>query len=371
MGPSPEIHACVISDANYHVPTTVALTSLKANLRPGVRCCVHYVCTSDGDWQRKVVKRLETPDFRVCLIDAKLGRYAELREQTHVAVSALVKFDLPTLLPELDRVLYLDGDILVTGDVSALYELALGENYMAAVRDMGGEVTRRLHELVGVKQYYNSGVMLLNLEQMRRDRLPEKLLQSKLSSPPTWTCMDQDVINDVMRDRVVDMPLRYNAMVPLFQNAMYGYSIRQINDFYGCAYADMGHLMADAAVIHFAGESYRRPWEQVNGSFSLLWQKYYLLSPFASVDPGLSLLHWPFRPMGVMESEVKPVPAKRIYRLFGCIPLLMVQDEARTRRYRLLGCLPLLVVRKRQNAWKWCLFGFVPLLTVKFKSARA
>lgn len=365
------IHVCVISDANYHVPTTVALTSLKANLHPEVRCCVHYVCTSGQGWQREVIEQLAEPGFEIRWVDAQLGQYAAMREKTHVAVSALVKFDLPHLLPEVDKVLYLDGDILVTGDVATLYATELKTHYMAAVRDMGGEMTRHLHELVGVPQYFNSGVMLLNLEQMRRDKLPERLLRSKLQSPPTWTCMDQDVINDVMRGRVLNLPLRYNAMIPLFQNPMYAYTIAQINEFYGCEYADMRHLAADAVIIHFAGESYRRPWEQMNGSFSLLWQRYYMQSPFAAVDPGFSLLHWPFRPMGVMDSEVKSVPAKRIYRLFGCIPLMTVQDDAVRRCFRLFGCLPLFVVRKRQNAWKWCLFGLLPLLTVKFKSGRA
>ncbi|MBQ2814129.1 MAG: glycosyltransferase family 8 protein [Akkermansia sp.] len=362
------IHVCVISDANYHVPTTVALTSLKANLRPEVRCCVHYVCTSGQGWQREVIEQLSEPGFDIRWVEAQLGPYAELKEQTHVAVSALVKFDLPYLLPEVDKVLYLDGDILVTGDVAALYATDLTEHYMAAVRDMGGEETRHLHELVGVPQYFNSGVMLLNLEQMRCDELPEKLLRSKLQSPPTWTCMDQDVINDVMRGRVLNLPPRYNAMIPLFQNPMYGYTMAQINKFYGCDYADMGHLAADAVIIHFAGESYRRPWAQLNGSFAQLWQYYYLRSPFRTLDPGLSLLHWPFRPMGVLDSEVQPVTAKRIYRLLGCLPLLTVEDDAVRRSYRLFGCLPLLVVRKRQNIWKWCLFGCLPLLSVKYKS---
>lgn len=363
-----EIHVCVISDANYHVPTTVALTSLKSGLRAGVRCCVYYVCTDGASWQWEVVEQLATPDFEICRVDAQLGQYAAMKEQTHVAVSALVKFDLPKLLPDLDRVLYIDGDVLVVGDLSELYATELGDNYMAAVRDMGGEETRRLHELVGVAQYYNSGVMLLNLEQMRRDGLPEKLLRSKLESPPSWKCMDQDVINDVMRGRVVSLPLRYNAMVPLFQNPMYGYTVERINAFYGCKYADMRHLMTDAAIIHFAGESYRRPWSQVNGSFALLWQHYYMLSPFRNVDPALSQLHWPLRPMGISDAEVRPVSSKLIYRLLGFLPLLTVEDDAGRRRYRLFGCLPLLGVRKMQSVWRWYLLGCLPLLTVKMKS---
>ena len=97
-----------------------------------------------------------------------------------VSTAALFKFDLPNLLPDsIEKVLYLDGDIIVQGDLSELYSTDISDVYAGVVKDyrgltLKGDFNERLK--INHTAYFNSGVLLLNLSLLRNDNLPEKLL---------------------------------------------------------------------------------------------------------------------------------------------------------------------------------------------------
>src|SRR5437879_3158835 len=74
---------------------------------------------------------------------------------------------LPELLPELDRVLYLDADVIVVDSLIPLWNVDLSEDYLAAVTNVfqAAHVHRPVElGLAGPRAYFNSGVMVLNLE---------------------------------------------------------------------------------------------------------------------------------------------------------------------------------------------------------------
>ena len=84
-------------------------------------------------------------------------------------------------LPEdVDRVLYLDPDIIVNGSLNELYEIPLGENYFAAASH-NGKIMRLINGLrLGLKKgtpYINSGVLLINLELLRREQNYEDVFE--------------------------------------------------------------------------------------------------------------------------------------------------------------------------------------------------
>ena len=112
---------------------------------------------------------------------------------------AMMKCTLTKLLPDLDRILYLDIDTIVVQDLAKLWELDLEGRYMAAVREPEKSV---------VKPYYNTGVIMLNLDKIRKDGADDILIR-KLNKQ-YYEFPDQDAMNEVFEGRVLDLQTAYN-----------------------------------------------------------------------------------------------------------------------------------------------------------------
>lgn len=111
----------------------------------------------------------------------------------------LMKATLGRLFPALDRVLSLDVDTIVMGDMTPLWETDLGDNYLGAVHDLA-----RLDP-----DYINGGVMLLNLRQLRADGKDLEIIR-QLNRQRYEFC-EQEAISELCRGRIKHLPGDYNA----------------------------------------------------------------------------------------------------------------------------------------------------------------
>lgn len=343
-----EVNICMITDNNYVIPTAVAITSAVCHKDPETVYHFYLLVAGVSRFNRERLAMLAADKVKIDFIETDTAKYDQIRVKSHVPQSAALKFDLASVL-DTDKVLYMDGDVLVRSDLGKFYDTALEGFWIAAVRDMGGELKKRFHEKTGVEKYFNSGVMLLNLKEMRRENCGEKLLTAK-TEHPGWQCMDQDAFNFVFKDRVKWAAVKYNAMIPLYR--AYGYGQQEINSFYGTDYADEYEMQNDAVLVHFAGESRYRPWKVLNGTFGDLWDEYYRRSPFAgiSLNRRLEVPAPAPRPAVV---RTKPQPEKRFcsqkYYLFGFLPLWKqkVSLSGHRAKYYLFGFIPLLKIKRK------------------------
>lgn len=110
-----------------------------------------------------------------------------------------------------EKILYIDVDALVIGDISGIWNLNMDENYVAGVPDSG----MRKDGVVYLKfinsniPYINSGVLLMNLKLIRENKINEKWLN--LINTQRFMYPDQDVINSACKDHVLIMPIKYNS----------------------------------------------------------------------------------------------------------------------------------------------------------------
>ena len=137
---------------------------------------------------------------------------------TYMAMMRAVTADL---LPEEDRVIQLDVDTIVCDDLTPMWEAELDGKWLAWCEERWGS-----WKPYGPK-YYNFGVAVMNLDQMRKDKAPELL--STLLNINAYQFVDQDVMNlCAVPARSVDLPVRYNES-------------------FCCGYTD------SPAIIHYAG----------------------------------------------------------------------------------------------------------------------
>lgn len=116
---------------------------------------------------------------------------------------------------ELDRILYLDPDLVVINSLRSLYEVDFGDNLFAAASHIESRTfknfnRRRLH-LSEQARYINSGVMMMNLSLLRTQQDPQQIYQFIEEHKNTLLLPDQDVVNALYADRTIFLdPLIYN-----------------------------------------------------------------------------------------------------------------------------------------------------------------
>jgi len=177
-----------------------------------------------------------------------------IRPGDHITMEAYFRLMATQLLPErIDRILYLDVDIVIDGSIRDLWEWDIDNYAIGAVVDesfCNQEVYARLR-LDPVVPYFNSGVLLMNLNYWREHHVMERCMKCIGDNPDILTFHDQDTLNIVLKDETVYLPIRYNYQTGYYLSWIYpGYP------------AEFKHQVLDNArcpvVIHFSGPM--KPW---------------------------------------------------------------------------------------------------------------
>lgn len=159
-----------------------------------------------------------------------------------------------TVLPrQLNRILYLDPDILVINPLRPLWELDLGTHLFAAAAHTGKtELANSVNRIrLGTHHdYYNSGVLLMNLEECRRSISAEQIFRYVAEHEKEMLLPDQDILNALYGKRI--LPL---------DDALWNYDARNYNT-YRLASAgqhDLNWVLQHTAILHFCGRA--KPWK--------------------------------------------------------------------------------------------------------------
>ncbi|MBD5383710.1 MAG: glycosyltransferase [Ruminococcaceae bacterium] len=287
---NPAINVCFIADNDYVLPTSAAITSLCRNSDREYRYNVYVVMPENSSYG---VKRYLSENafgydnVTVKVVETALSGLEELHrggntQYLAATTAALLKFRLANLFPELDKILYLDGDVIVRDDLAALYGYELGDNYVAAVRDLPQVLydKQQLGAEISGRDYFNSGVMLLNLKKMRDEDAESRLIETK-KSYADQSLMDQNILNIVFKGAVLQLPFVYNACYINLVESRSRYGIDKLNALYGTRYKDVYEILLDIKIMHFSSKL--KPWYFYDVPLADEWLYYYKLSAMRDV----------------------------------------------------------------------------------------
>lgn len=265
-----KISVVLITDDNYVVPTAVTIASIVKNAKSAVEIYVLGVGIS-----AKNKTYLSKAGAKVIETNVSLPQFTGTHP--HVSAAALLKFDLPNIFCNYDKILYLDTDMIILSDLGELFNTDLGTQYAAVVKDMAGMIDGSHHTKLKHHDYFNSGMMLLNLKQMRKDGIAAKLVDYKMTKD-TGHFMDQDCLNAVFNENVIYVSPIYNWMAP---NQL-EYTVAQVKDFYGI---DFEPTLENAVVVHLTNR--KKVWNYVSVWGHDLWIRYYKRSVVRGVKLNL------------------------------------------------------------------------------------
>lgn len=119
----------------------------------------------------------------------------------------LLKVYYPTLLPRLKKVIHLDIDTIICDSLDPFWKIDLTDKWIAAVPEYSARHSQL--KLYG-DMYYNAGVMLINLQQMRKDNIEDTMAKFLIEVPQPFA--DQDAWNKygIEQDKIAVAPARYN-----------------------------------------------------------------------------------------------------------------------------------------------------------------
>jgi lipopolysaccharide biosynthesis glycosyltransferase len=178
--------------------------------------------------------------------DARAGIKLPIR--AHYSVDIYTRLWVADFFPaSVSKVLYLDSDMVVTGDIGALWRAELGDAVLGAVTIPGSTRCAPL----GIPEqygYFNSGVLLIDLARWRRENVLERLIDFLVGNYDKIVDPDQDMLNACLYDRRLPLPYIYNAISPFF------FDYHPL----GIGAEELDAVRANARIVHFNGAS--KPW---------------------------------------------------------------------------------------------------------------
>lgn len=266
------VSVAFICDRHYVIATAVAITSLISNKKSDTRYKIFVITADLCEPDIEKFYAFKDNDIDIHIITATTEKYEGLQQHPHITISTYLKFDLPELIPDEEKVLYLDGDVIIQKDLNDLFEINIKDYYAAAVRDLP-----LMDNSLNIKNYFNAGVMLLNLKLMREKNISTVLLNTA-KSKYKLTYQDQDCLNICFDERVKMLPVTYNYFYHLFSQQKKKYPIGNINKHFGTNYLSYNDIKKDSYIIHLVG--YDKPWLYSYGLLVGEWDEYFKKSPF-------------------------------------------------------------------------------------------
>lgn len=241
-------------DRNYVEHCGVMLTSLFVN-NADLKFRIHIINTGlSGIEKKRLTGYIEENHMDVSFYDVDFSSIKDfpITKKDHLSLAAYLRLFMPKLLPvDLNKVLYLDCDLLVVDSIKELWNTDLENNSIGVVEERGPfdiESPKVLKYPVEYS-YFNSGVMLVNLKKWRENALYERAMKFISANKELIMLHDQDVLNALLYKERKFISIRWNLM-DFFLFARPDVQERRL--------LDWKLAIQRPAIIHFTGK--RKPW---------------------------------------------------------------------------------------------------------------
>jgi len=213
-------------------------------------------------------------DYEGCaihFIDAD-NRFDNIQNKTsYISNACAYKFCLAEFLPKLDKVLYLDTDIVVFDDLTALYNIDIKDNYIGGVFSFIHLLQDGLRERLGVADmlsYVNAGVLLFNLKQIRKNGIINQCLNLVGSYDDS---VDQHIYNKICYGHIALISPKYNVTHSNEQFykqeiALTAFTQKELSE------------TQNPVIYHYTGPN--KPWNAAGLKYGLIWLGYCKKSPY-------------------------------------------------------------------------------------------
>lgn len=269
------------TDHKYIMPTGVMICSICVN-HPNCEICFHVVCNNDvtesdkNDLREITLKHSHKIEFYEIKKEiADCFTVGQKGQNKHITISTYYRLFLAEILPtSIDKVIYLDADVIVRNSLLELYKTDLNGLALGVVTNMSEgniQIFNRLRYSPTLG-YFNAGVLLINLHYWRNENLLEQFTDYAIKYPDRILWHDQDLLNYVLKNSKKQLPLTYN-----FQNGFL-YKERNLSWEYD---EEIRDTIRNPIILHFTGD---KPWQKgCNHPYKGEFFKYQKMTKWANI----------------------------------------------------------------------------------------
>jgi lipopolysaccharide biosynthesis glycosyltransferase len=278
------IHISYGLDDNFAELTAVSMASILNNTERSI--IFHVIENGLSEKNKNAMRDLRTrfQHGEWIFYRFKLPSNLDYRVENHLSVATYYKLFLPEILKKTDRVIHMDGDTVVEGNIGELWDIHLGEKTAGMAADISNRAFTVQKEIIGLALtdvYFNSGVVLMNLTEMRKLNIRQKLsvmpsLFSAFKEKNLNWLSDQEMLNHILKGKILLLPPRFNFQVlhTLYTAPCYdapdAYELENWKDAY-----------KRPVVIHFIGA--QKPSKITRTHITgIHWEKYYTYKAMTS-----------------------------------------------------------------------------------------
>ena len=254
------INVCISCDDNYAKYASVVMAYIVSNASE--EDDLHFYILDGEISDDSKAKMMTLKEFKNCEInfvkvdESKLEIYKRINTHKYITLPTYYRLILSELLPNVERVIYLDCDTVVNVSLKELFETDLEENIIAGVLDARVKHKKKWKN----SKYINAGMVVFDLAKIRKENIEQKFYEYTKNNIDKIETGDQDIINYTLSGRIKILDDDWNVQVSGF--------------------ASRTSFTKRPKIIHYIG--YYKPW--VFGSctfFKDLYFKYLQMTPWA------------------------------------------------------------------------------------------
>lgn len=283
----PIIPIVFAADGNYAPMVCVTISSLLKNASSDYYYDIFVleqgIAGDDQEMIRQCISEEGQASIRFYNVSHIVDEYDLTTSNEHISQETYYRFLVQDLLSFYDKVLYLDSDIIIEGDISELFNIDLGDNLLAAAHDVDYqgnlnmpdgerlEYTNKKLQMNDPYSYFQAGVLVLNTKELRALHSVDEWLE--IASDPGYIYNDQDILNKYCEGRVTYLDYEWNVMHDCGGrvNSVFSFAPAQ-------SFNSYLESRAHPKIIHYAG--YEKPWKYPRCDYSNVYWKYARETPF-------------------------------------------------------------------------------------------
>lgn len=242
----------------------------------------------------------------------------------------LARLLLDKLLPKkIDRILYLDGDTIVLGNLNKFYNMDLKDKVLAMAIEP--TVNKERKNKLGLENYYyhNSGVLLIDLKKWRDNNIGNKVIDYFIKNKKVIFAPDQDALNGELKDDIYSLPPKYNFF-NIYNQYNYNFFVKLLKPIKYISEEEYMDSVNNPLIIHYLGEE--RPWRKGNKhKYRNEYIKYLNMTPYSNegFEDGWTLY---FICFNIFNFITKPFPSLRYKIMDYLIPKVIARRKSKLKK---------------------------------------
>ena len=210
-------------DDNYAIYLAVAIKSILCNKKTNNKIEIIIFDFSISSESKKKILELQQENITISFREVEENLFDDFPLTiSYITVASYLRLKLPSLLPSHNKILYLDVDLLVFGDINELFTLHMNDKALLGVVDPllnGNEQHKQEIGLDSKNHYLNAGVLLIDLNKLRELDFESSVMKYLLNYKDIIKYQDQDIINAVIAKEAGIINPKFNYM-PAFRRIL-------------------------------------------------------------------------------------------------------------------------------------------------------